>query len=166
MDPEKLVMKGTAQALSLDPDRIHGGTTTREALTSADVGLAMAGMKEAGVAESVIRRVHAALGYMVCGDERARWDLYRQLVDVGENAVRKGRWPERIDGRLYIDGLAVLAIYAHAIPVLDQLLRGEDAPTWCREFAPRYSEIRANMEQWRSIGMAHIRARTEEEDHA
>lgn len=163
VDPEKVVMKGTAQALSLDPDRIHGGISTREQLTAEDVGWALAGMREAGVPPQAVARVSAALHYMVLGDPASRWELYRLLLAVAQHAIHKGRWPERLDGRLYHEALATLAIYAEAIPPLDQLLRGDEAMTWSREFAPRYRELRASMDQWKGIGMAHVRRRTAEE---
>lgn len=163
-DPEKVIMKGTAQALAMDPDRIHGGVSTREGITGEEVGWAIAGMKDAGVPDQVVRRVNAALGYLVLGDDNDRWTLYQELVKIALQAIRRERWPERLDGRLYHEALATLAIYAAAIPPLDQLLRGEEAMTWCREFGPKYTELRTHMEQWKGIGMAHVRRRTADEE--
>lgn len=173
MDPEKLLMKGSAQALALEPDRI-AGVSTRESLTSADVGFAIAGMKAERVRDRdgkafdrytdvQVKQVEAALGH-VLGDRQARWQLYQLLVQMIERGQRNGRLPKQLCVAQYPDLISTLAVIASELPALDQLLAGGDADAWRRELAPVYREARAAISSWTSIGMAHVRRRTEDEE--
>lgn len=162
-DPERLLMKGSAQALSLDPDRIHGGTSTRELLTSADVGFALAGMKADGYSERQRNQVQAALGH-VLGDPYARWDLYRHLVQQFERAIKAGRLPERINGRIWVEWVSNMIIAASELPEFRELVLGGEADAWRREFVPVCKEADESIRRWTAIGMAHVRRRTDD-DH-
>lgn len=168
-DPEKLLMKGSAQALALEPDRI-AGVSTREAITSADVGMAIAGMREDRDAQGrrrysdlTIRQVEVAL-YHVLGEPRAHRDLYRLLVEMIERGQRNGRLPRQLCVAQYPDLIATLAVISSALPPLDQLLAGGDADAWHRELVPVYREARGAISSWTSIGMAHVKRRTADED--
>lgn len=162
-DPEKVLMRGTAQALSLNPDRIHGGVSTRDDLTAQDVGFALAGMREAGLDPAIIQRVEAALDYMVLGTEWGRMRLYELLIGVSQTRVKSGRWVKNLDGRR-CHVLASLAVNGALDPPLDTLLKGNDAVEWHRDYARPYAELRELMDGWRNIGMAHVRRRTADED--
>lgn len=162
-DPERVLMQATAKGMAMEPGR-PDGTGSRDTLTVEDVGYAMAGMRAQGVPEPVRKRVEAALHFVVLGDQEARWDCYRELVAQGRRSIEKGRWPDRIGGRLYLEPLSTLAIYANEIPPLDLHLSGQESPSWSREFAPRYRELRESLRQWVSIGMGHVRRRTEEDE--
>lgn len=163
MDAEKVLMRGTAQALALDPDRIHGGVSTRDALTADDVGYALAGMRDAGLDPAIILRVQAALDYMVLGTEWGRMRLYELLIVAGQTRVKSGRWAKGLSGRR-CHMLASLAVNGVLDPPLDHLLKGHDAEEWHREYATPYAELRELMDGWRNIGMAHVRRRTAEDD--
>lgn len=162
-DPERVLMKGTAQALSLDPNRIHGGISTREQITAMDVGLALAGMRAAGLDPAIVQRVEAALDFMVLGTEWGRMRLYELLVGVSQQRVKSGRWAKSIDGRR-CHVLATLAINGALDPPLDHLLKGHDADEWHRDYATPYAELRELMDGWRNIGVAHVRRRTADEE--
>lgn len=161
-DPEKLLMRGTAQALSLDPNRIHGGVSTRDDLTAQDVGFALAGMREAGLDPAIIRRIEASLEWLVLGTEWGRIRLYEMLASVGQQRIHAGRWGKHLDGRR-CHVLASLAVTASSVPPLDHLLKGHDDPAWKRDYSEAYSDLRELMDGWRNIGLAHVRRRTAED---
>lgn len=161
-DAERVLMQGTARGLALERDRIHGGSSTAEQLTVEDVGWALAGMRAAGIPEVVCKRVGAALGARALGDPQARWDLYCELQRHVQRAISKGRWPERVDGRVYHDTLPTLAIYAEMTPALDGHLSGNGSTVWFRELMPKYAELRGLMDEWFSVGLGHVHHRTRE----
>ena len=171
MDPEKLIMKGSAQALALEADRI-AGVSTRESLTSADVGMALAGMKAEKFIDrdgklrhryspEQVKQVDAAL-YHVLGNRHARDTLGQRLGQMLERGQRNGRLPKQACVPQYPDLLAFLAVIAP--PALDQLLAGGDADAWRRELAPIYREVRSAISSWTSIGLGHVRRRSSEEE--
>lgn len=172
-DAEKLIMKGSAQAQSLEPDRI-AGVSTRETLTPAAAAYAIAGMGNEEMeglsgqrvkrySELQIQQAEAAL-YHAIGIEHAHRKLYQLLMQMIDRGQRTGRLPRQLCVAQYPHLISTLAVIASSVPPLDQVLAGGDAEAWHRELAPVYREARGAISHWTALGLAHVRRRTADEE--
>jgi hypothetical protein len=112
----------------------------------------------------------AAFWWRYAHDPTAHGQLLRALRLEVERIAAAERWPERVDGRAYIDELVALALAEDVLSDLDRHRLRERLPrewppgAWQRHLARRYARVGAVLDAWCADAHRHMAARMRDDD--